>query len=77
MEKLLEILTDFRPDIDFESEKKLFDDKVLDSFDIATVVQDINMAFDIEIGVIDLTPENFNTVEGMMAMIERLQNEED
>lgn len=77
MDKLLELLTDFRPDIDFENETRLFDDKVLDSFDIATLVQDINDEFDIEIGVIDLTPENFNSVTGMMKMIERLQNEED
>lgn len=72
----MEILTEFRPDVDFENEKKLFDDKVLDSFDIATIVQDINMEFDVEIGVIDLTPENFNTVEGMMRMIKRMQEED-
>lgn len=73
----MEILVDFRPDVDFETEKKLFDDRVLDSFDIATLVQDINDEFDIEIGVKDLTPENFNSAEMIMNMIERLQEEED
>lgn len=76
MEKILEILTGVRPDVDFENEKKLIDDEILDSFDIISIVGDFNDEFDIEIDVEDLEPENFNTIEAMQELIERLQNED-
>ena len=76
MEKILEILTGVRPDVDFENEKKLIDDEILDSFDIISIVGDFNDEFDIEIDVEDLEPENFNTIEAMQDLIERLQNED-
>ncbi len=75
MEKILSILKSVRPDVDFENEKKLIDDKILDSFDIISIVGEFNEAFDIEIDVEDLEPENFNTVEAMQELIEKLQNE--
>ena len=76
MEKILEILTGVRPDVDFENEKRLIDDEILDSFDIISIVGDFNDEFDIEIDVEDLEPENFNTIEAMQELIERLQNED-
>ena len=73
MDEILEILRDVRPDVDFENEKKLIDDNVLDSFDIITIVSEFNEEFDIEIDVEDLEPENFNTVEAMKELIDKLQ----
>ena len=75
MDKLLQILKGIRPDIDFANEKKLIDDHVLDSFDIIQVVNELNEAYDIEIDVMDLEPDNFNTVEAMLELVEKLQNE--
>ncbi len=75
MEKLLEVLEEIRPDVDFANEKALIDDGVLDSFDIIQVVMTLNETFDIDINVEELEPENFNTVEAMMALIEKLQDE--
>jgi acyl carrier protein len=75
MDELMAILEDFRPDIDFVSEDQLIDDKILDSFDVVTLVGEIREAFDIEIGVNELVPENFNSAELIMAMIVRLQDE--
>lgn len=75
MEKLLEILAELRPDIDFTVEKHLIDDGILDSFDIVTLVGDLNDAFDVDISAEDLEPENMNSVEGMMALIQRLREE--
>ena len=75
-EKLLALLEDIRPDVDFENEKKLIDGKVLDSFDIISIVQEMNDAFDIDINVEDLEPDNFNTVDAMIELIEKLQAEE-
>ncbi len=76
MEKILEILKEIRPDVDFENEKLLIDDHILDSFDIISIVGAFNDEFDIEIDVEDLEPANFNTVEAMQQLIEKLQNED-
>lgn len=76
MEKLLKVLLEVRPDVDFKNEKKLIDDEVLDSFDIIAIVNGLNEIFEIEIDIDDLEPENFNTVEAMFELVCRLQNEE-
>ncbi len=73
MEKLLKILTEVRPDIEFENEKKLMDEGVLDSFDVVSIISELNDAFDIHIRVNHLTPENFNSVEAIMALVTILQ----
>lgn len=75
MEQMLEILRGIRPDVDFENEKKLIDDGILDSFDIITIVSEFNEAFEIEIDVEDLEPYNFNTIEAMYELICKLQEE--
>lgn len=74
-EKIMHILKGIRPDVDFGNEKKLIDGRVLDSFDIISIVSEFNDAFDIEINVEDLEPENFNSVEAMMDLIEKLGNQ--
>ena len=75
MDELMEILEELRPDVDFEIETALIDDGVLDSFDIVALVGELNDAFDIEIKPNNLVPENFNSAEAMMALIEQLQDE--
>lgn len=75
MDKLIKILSEIRPDVDFANEKKLIDDGILDSFDIISIVNELNEAYDIEIDVEDLEPDNFNTCAAMLELIEKLQNE--
>ncbi len=70
MDKLTEIVKGIRPDIDVNS-KSLVDDDVLDSFDIVTLVSEIIDAFGVEISVDDIVPENFNSLEAMMKLIEK------
>jgi acyl carrier protein len=74
-EELMEILEETRPEIDFETETALIDDQLLDSFDIISMVSEINDTFDISINVNDLLPENFNSVDAIPALIKRLQEE--
>lgn len=71
-EQILELLTALRSDVDFDTETALIDDEVLDSFDIVTLVGDLNEAFDIEITVADLTPENFNSVDAMVELVQSM-----
>ena len=68
-ERLLAILTEACPAVDFENEKALIDDGYLESLDIVTIVTEIMNEFDIELNVEDLLPENFNSVEAMLDLI--------
>lgn len=74
-EELMEILREQRPDVDFEVERALIDDEILDSFDIVSLVSELNDNFDIAINVDDLLPENFNSADAMLELIQKLQEE--
>ncbi len=76
MEKLLEILKSIRSDIDFENETKLIDDGILDSFDIVSIVAELCEEYDITITVDMLEPENFNSAEAMLKLVESILDEE-
>ena len=75
METVLRILKDIRGDIDFSSEERLIDDGILDSFDIISIVGELNDTFDVEIDMETLTPENFNSAHNIYLLIQKLQSE--
>lgn len=70
-EQILDILKEICPGIDFETETALIDDGLVDSLDIVSIVTELMDTFDVEISVEDLQPENFNTVDAMVELIER------
>lgn len=72
MEKLLEILSSLHPDVDFATTVDLVDDGILDSLDIVTLVTEIDAEFDVTIPAEEIVPENFNSAEALMALIDRL-----
>ena len=74
MEELISIMKDVRPDIDFAKETSLIDDELLDSFDIISIVSEVNDQFGVEINVNDLLPENFNSAAALYDLIQKLQN---
>jgi acyl carrier protein len=74
-EKLLSILAQLRPDVEFDQDSMLIDEGVLDSFDIVSLVGQINEIFDVDISVEHIVPENFNSVEAMLTLIKCLQEE--
>lgn len=74
MEKLLEILENIKPGVDFKNSKNMIEEGLIDSFDIVTIIANINEVFDIEFGVEELTPENFATVKTLYETIERIKN---
>lgn len=75
MEQLMEILKELRPDVDFGAEKALIDDAILDSFDIVSLIGELNDAFGVEIEFEDMEPENFNSAEDIYKLVQRLQQE--
>jgi acyl carrier protein len=74
-ETVMEILQEIRGDVDFENATKLIDDNILASLDIVAIVGEFNDEFDIEISVEDLVPENFNSVDAMVELITKAQEE--
>lgn len=75
MDELMEILEEARPDVDFHKEKKLIDDEILDSFDIISIVGDINDTFDVSISADELLPENFNSAEAIWDLIRKMKEQ--
>ena len=75
MEELMEIVSNLHPDVDFETEERLVDDKILDSFDIVSLIAEINETFDIAITAKDILPENFNSAKALYALIQKLEEE--
>ena len=73
MEKLMELLQELRPDVDFENETALIDDGILGSFDITSLVNAIMDEFDVELDMADLEPENFNSAEAIWEFIQSLK----
>lgn len=76
MDKLLEILQELHPDVDFETEEHLVDNKILDSFDIITIISEIAGEFDVTISAEHIIPQNFNSAKALYALIEKLEDEE-
>ena len=72
MEQLIEILKELHPDVDFATADGLIDDGILDSLDMVTLVTEINDKFDVSIPAEEIIPENFNSAEALLALIEKL-----
>ena len=75
METLLQILNGLHPDVDFMQVDDLYEEGVLDSLDMVRLVTEIANEFDVRIPAEALVPENFQNVNTIMALIERLDEE--
>lgn len=68
------ILSDIRPDVDFENETALIDDGILDSFDVVSIISEIDDKFGVQIRISELDPENFNSAEAIWKLVLSLKN---
>ena len=75
MNDLLKILQEINPSVDFLTHTTLIDDKIIDSFDIITLVAEISDVLGVDIPAEELVPENFNSYKNLMALINKLENE--
>lgn len=73
MEQLLQILQGIRPDVDFENETALIDDGILDSFDVVSIISELDDAFGVQIRISELDPENFNSAESIWNLVQSLK----
>ena len=72
IESILSILSESKPEIEFEQTSTLFDSGILDSFDLLIIVSELESAFEISIPGELLIPENFNTPLDIKALVEKL-----
>ncbi|HBP12644.1 MAG TPA: acyl carrier protein [Firmicutes bacterium] len=76
MEKLLEILEEIKPGVDYENIDTLINDHYLDSLSILSLISELEDEFDIVIPTVEIIPDNFNSVKSMMALINKLKEED-
>ena len=75
MDTILEILETIKPGADFAASTDFIDEHLLESMEILQLVSELNDEFDIEIKAKDLVPENFNSLDAIVEMVERLTEE--
>ncbi len=76
LDDIIEILKDVEEDVDYENETALVDNRILDSFDILSIISALNDEFDVSIPAKDVIPENFNSAAAMRDLIQRLVDED-
>ena len=69
----MEILKGIRPDVDFENETTLIDDGILDSFDVVSIISELDNEFDVQVRITELDPENFNSAESIWNLVQELK----
>lgn len=74
-ERIIEILEDIQPEADYETCQTLIDDHILTSLDVLSLVAELEDEFDVTIPTVEIIPSNFNSVDAIAAMVERLQEE--
>ncbi len=73
MEELINILNEIDDSIDYTKEKALINDRLLTSLHVISLVAELEDFYGVTIGPAEMTPENFNSAESIMKMIERLK----
>lgn len=76
MNDLLEILSSLHPEVDFESCDTLIDSRILDSFDIVSILSEIEDQFGVIITAEKITPDNFNSAQALYTLIRELEDED-
>ena len=76
LEKLLEIFEEIQPGVDYENIDTLINDHYLDSLSILSLISELEDEFDIVIPTVEIIPDNFNSVKSMMALINKLKEED-
>ncbi len=75
MEKLIEILEELNPDVDYENCENLVDGRYLDSLTILSLISEIEDNFGVVIPTVEIIPDNFNSAKKIWALITKLEEE--
>lgn len=72
-ENVLAILKEIKPTVSLENTTDIIDGGYLDSMELMGLIAAFTDTFGIEIDIDWITPENFNSVDAMTAMVEKLK----
>ena len=75
MNKIIEILEELKPGVDYKNTENLIDGRYLDSLTILSLIAEIEDEFDVEIPTVEIIPSNFNSAKKIWALIEKLRDE--
>lgn len=75
MDTILDILDELKPGVDWRGRTDLVDGRELDSLTIISLVAELEDAFDVVVPAVDIVPENFNSLEGIWALVRRLREQ--
>lgn len=70
-EKIIEILTDLRPEFDFKEDMNFIEEGMLDSLDVVNLVTDLENRFGVNIDGMDILPENFESIEKITDLLKK------
>ncbi len=70
-EKVIQILSELRPEFDFNDSLNFMEEGMLDSFDIINLVTALDQEFGISIDGIDVLPDNFSTIDRIIGLVEK------
>jgi acyl carrier protein len=68
---IAEILKGIRPEFDFTASQDFVGDGMLDSYDIVTLVSDLDKAYGISISGLDIVPENFQNIASIQKLLQK------
>lgn len=72
---VIEIIQDLNEDFDPAAEQDIIEDEILDSFDIVSFILEVEESLGVKIGVEEIVPENFSSLDSIVGLIERLKND--
>lgn len=67
--KILDFLTEIRPEFDFAASANFIEEGMLDSFDIVSLVASLDEEFGISIDGTEILPENFSNVDSIFQLL--------
>ena len=68
---IIEILSSLRPEFDFTQEVDFIEEGMLDSFDVVSLVDELENRFGIKIDGLDILPENFSSVANIVNLLKK------
>ena len=68
---IVEILTELRPEFDFTEDVNFIEEGMLDSFDIVSLVDELETNFNVKIDGVDIIPENFSSIDSIEALLKK------
>lgn len=71
MKTIEEVLKGIRPEFDFTTSQDFLGDGMLDSFDMMTLVSDLDKAHGISIAGVDIVPENFQNIASIQNLLRK------